>query len=458
MHLPAEIVSIICCSFKKSEIKNARLTCRLWSQALVPLLFDEVFLSTNRADFAIAHETIQRFQPSIKTLIFSSVVYEMIWLAEFKDETKKQCSSVRPSRGQAQWRDQHIRYTYDNYCALQKQQREDFGTGVFLAYLCRALKSLPNLQRIIITDGGTLTGDQMRGRGLWVLQTPCPVPACTLSDSGHLEYQLDPISGFRTSLANPCDLVTLAIWTTNRIVKEVAIEPRKFEDSPGTSLFSQNSDIMRPFAMRTYLEHLVKLRLTLMCDEPDGNLQNKTVAQALSGATNLQSLYLELRDFESPDKFYTPPTSRFLGCFEGCKFVELRSLILSGFYSTVPELLSFLGNSPQLQQLTLNEHRLHQRRWATAWAIAADQMRQLGNLKDVELNNLRGILFDNYLEELDGIYQDHYGNVEAFFFDHGPNPFTKKAIQRFYEDLKNDRPWKYREGGLGPEARYRLFH
>ena len=441
---------MICASLNKSELKIARLTCRSYEQTATPLLFDQVFLSTNRADFEVADETIRRFQPYIKTLVVSSVLYEMMSWTEFKEKTKDQCFSERQWKGNAKLRDQHIRYTFDNYRLLCEQQSDDLKSGVFLANLCRALQSLPSLQRIAITDGGTLTGGQMRGRGLWVLQTPCPVLACNLSDSEHLLYQLSPLSGFHSRFqlrfGNPWDLAILAMWTTNLLIKDIAVEARKYQDNPNTSLLNQP-------AIRSYLSNLVNLRLGLMSPKQDENIQNKNVAQALSAATHLQSLFIELRDFEAPEIYTTYPITRFSGCFDNYKFAELRSLILSGMDSRSHELLSFLRHHPQLRQLTLNEHRLKSGRWKNA----LDQMQNLGILKNVEFNNLRSEEFDDYLEE-DGIYRDYFGNVEAFFFENEPNPFTRKALEKYILDLERDRPWKYQHGGLGPEARYRLFH
>ena len=458
MDLPPELFRMVGRLFTKAELKDVRLTCKAFDRAVVPLLFDEIFLSTNRADFDIAHLIIRHFSPYVRTLVFSSVYYPVMSWTKFNSKTRLQrAERGRYKYGNMHVQQEHLRYGYRNYCQLQREQKVDVELGVCLAHLCRALKSLPILQKLVLTDGRSPMGDQMRGRGHWKIQELCPVPGCALSDDGHLEFQLLPESGFSSIITNPWDLAMLAMWTTGFTFKDIAIEPYQYAHGPQIDILNPVTDADSmfefPYDSCQYFVNLAKFRLRVDCSQLSSNFQWEDAMEVLSAATNLKSLYLENMD-RGPS---LDSSSTKLGTLvEYCKFPKLRSLILTGLDSTTDQLLQLFQASPQLTQLTLHKHTLT----SGTWEIVADSIYGLSSLHSVELDQLFGGWPENSKTSLDshfGCYYDYFGCVEAFLFDGGQNPFSVKALDD-WRRKKNTRARRFRNGVLGPEKRYELFH
>lgn len=346
MDIPLELQIMVCRLLNKKELKIARLVCKSFERVAVAFLFNEVFLSTTRADFEVAQLTIRHFRRHIKTLVFSSVYYPFLCWTEFKTATRSQ----KAWSGRPKGRDKHLRYGYLNYCRLQQEQDQDIMTGVCLAQLCSALFSIPDLQRMIITDGGTLVSSepsQIRGQGLWRIQKTCPVPACNLTDRGHLDYQLRPISGFKSRFADPWELSMLAVWTTKAVIKEIAVEPRI--ESPLLPI--QNfSTSQQPYSLRNHFRNLTKIRLCLSFAGSgqgdyrfdESSFAGRNIARALSAATDLKSLYLEVAWHE----YLRSTITRYQACLARCRF---QGSDRSSFLTSSQRQMSYCVSSKLLQ-------------------------------------------------------------------------------------------------------------
>ena len=215
LDVPTELLGLIFCYVEKKDLKSIRLVCKTFRQAALPSLFDEIYLSTNRADLEIAHLTIRHFKTSIKTMILSTVYYQELKWGDFK----------RLAMYKVKSRDHnlvaHLSLGYNNYCRLRSEQQEGLGSGACLAHFCSALRSLPNARKLIVTDfqPSDFSRDwQLRRGRFWKADGVCSLEDCKLSILEHLDYQVDPISGFSHEHTNPWSLAILALGATGTCV------------------------------------------------------------------------------------------------------------------------------------------------------------------------------------------------------------------------------------------------
>lgn len=178
-----------------------------------------------------------------------------------------------------------------------------------------------------------------------------------------------------------------------------------------------------------------------------------SVARALSAAQNLESLCIRL-SCGTEDHI---PVTAFDAIFdENCQFPKLRSLILSGFNSTLEQLLQFYDISNGLEQLTLQGHTLESKTWEE---FATKTRASLTSLKSIELSWVSGGMPSTFGEFSDGEFSlDTFGRVQDFFFRDGANPFSEQALLAHEKDLSEGREKVCKSGGLGAEERYRRYH
>ncbi|KAL6717852.1 hypothetical protein ACLMJK_003937 [Lecanora helva] len=480
MSLPTEVLLMAFKYMTKPDLKKLRLVCKQYSNAAIPVLYDKVFLSTNRADAEVTVLIIRHFAPYVKTLIFSSVLYDYMTYAQWRKRYGQRKRSFNTQREKDDFI-AHCQYVYENYFIIRQELQEDIRSGVCLAHLCRALQGLPNLRKVIVTDGGpstceiTSSSRESSSRGLWRKTDPCLVADCKLSNNEHLRYQMLPNSGFLSLVVNPWEMLQLAMWTTSRVIEDISVQPDISVQKNGRGL-GQNGpylpDLLMPNPYRPYeicdvMRNLTKFRLDVYYE---GNYESDPYSKVdfagpLSAATNLKALYL---GFTSVYEFIFEGQYRiFLGFLRNCRLPNLESLILSHINSTAEELLSFLRESRQLRQLTLQPHRLY----SSTWEAVANELRGLKSLKSVQLTELKGGWSEDSMASFDakeydmlhGAYQDVFGDVEGFLFRNEPNPFTETAMTQYFNDLVlGTRPIKPHDGqGVrlpGPETRYKLFH
>ncbi len=453
VHLPPEILGSTLRLLRKKDLKNARQVNKAWEKAAVPHLFNQVFLSTNVADLDTARLVIDHFGIHVKTLTLSMVWYRGMDSVKFGCWVKRQASGSLKNDLQC-----HMNYAYQTYCELQSDQTELLEKGICLAYLCRALRRLPHLQKLVLKDLGSESPDWMDNvysEGLARTLGPCLVTGCQLSQSEHLEILVQPASGFCYPIASPWNLAMLAWWAVGNPVRELAVESHAY-----LPLGSFINTVHKPCELDLLFQSLTKLRLDLSIDPDSENpedtscFQQGSVSLALSGAKSLQCLCIRAELSENLEDYR--PMTPFQMILGTCQFPKLRSLILCSCDSTSEELLTFLEASKHLQQFTLIYHGL----LSGNWEQAADWMRNSLTLEDIYLNDLYGdwvpgrSVVDFDAKE----YIDYFGHVQDFFLRHGPNPFSKEtlAVQRNY--LEEGRATTYVESRDAAEARYRRYH
>lgn len=169
MDLPPEILGLALSSLQKVDLKKARQVNKAWEKGAVPYLFDEVFLSSNPADFEAADLTMRTFTPFIKTVTFSSIYYMPVQWNYLKQEGRDQVPKGMRGKDSDLF-DQHLRVEYGNYCRLGDEQQEALERGTCLARLISAFQTLPNLQKLVLSDfgcKGVESETELRGRGHW---------------------------------------------------------------------------------------------------------------------------------------------------------------------------------------------------------------------------------------------------------------------------------------------------
>ncbi len=218
MEVPPEVLGRILAHLEKKDLKEIRLVCKQLERSAVSLLFDEVYLSTNPAEIEIAQNTVRNFGKSIKTVFFSAVEYEEMKWGHFKQAVGHYHAV------------EHGRLAYTNYCRLRQEQQEMFRTGTYFGHLCYVLRTIPNPQRLVITDfeasSQSHTWERRQSR-LWrVGDCPahCSIQGCAYGNLRHLSDMLRPQTLLRseTKDINPWALVMMGLAATGPYLSEHA--------------------------------------------------------------------------------------------------------------------------------------------------------------------------------------------------------------------------------------------
>ena len=452
---PPEILSLVCGYLPKNDLKRVRQVSKILGGAAVSCLFDEIFISQDKADFRIAKLVIRHFRYYIRTLVFSSIYYTKWHQNSFRRESLIKFAEY--SHLDSDIDSDHSWHAFTVYRTLRNKQQEIILKSISSpsspsspssAYLSLALASLPNIRKIILTD--TSSSRSMPSQSLQDYQPrnlkPCPVGDCDLTPADHLPDGLRQTGFSRTDSFNPWRPVLSALSTTQANIRELTMEPDNMCLGTKSVPFEMLSRAILSF------RNLTKLRLSLIRDTDQlygSRHVHRNVAKVLSNATNLESLSLDISDVK------LPPSSRcslFQDILGRCKFPKLRSLILAFFTSSDEELLRLLNHSTRLKQITINCFALAK----GSWMRVADWIRaSLPLLKHAELAHLYG----GFDMPIDGDeYLDLYGDVDNFLFASGENPFTKKALEKYLADKAARRQAPDVAGLLGYVGAYTKYH
>lgn len=348
---------------------------------------------------------------------------------------------------------------------VRSQQMESLEKGTCLAHLCRALRRLPNLQKLVLKDLGSepfRTTDNLYDDKLARSLDPCHESSCQTLPSDHLGFLVRPESGFRHEVASPWNLAMLAWWAVGSPVRELAVESWAY-----LPLRSFVSTVQKPCELNQMFQNLTKLPLNMLIAfrEPGfddvlhvRSFEEGLVSKALSSANNLRCLYITTRigdDYDEDNQTMT----LFQVILGTCQFPKLKSLILVSLDSTMEELFKFLGASKQLQQLTLVDHEL----FSGSWEQAADWIRSTLTLEEVDIADVYGSC-DVYgswkkdslmLDHVWGPSKGHFVRVQEFFLRHGPNPFSEEMLAARFGELEDARELTCDEAA---EERYQRYH
>ena len=449
MYLPLELRNLVFQDLTKSELKVARLVCKSFDQAAIPFLFDEVFVAARYSDLKIADLVASHFGGYLKTITLSFVGYKPLSLREYRRQ-------AQPKKA-LQYFNAHLHYAYEMYCKVGTDILEINESGELLAKVSLILNKSPNIRKMMITNCGN---DDMyytfrpHNHDPWKENELCPFKTCKLSVSDHLSFYLRPISPYQAA-PNPLHVAMLAMSAAKTTITELAMLHQSQERSPHESFLTRNAFEMttqQSYHLTLQLQSLTKLRMRLS-DRRGGIVISKPragrpIAEALSSAVNLQSLFIEgVRSELAFGHDTTTTMSSFLG---GCEFPRLRSLILASMSLTEYELDDFLKTSPCLKYLTLQFCALT----VGSWETLAIRLRSALRLKSVMFDSLTG----GFSGLQEGSYYDmNYHMVENFFLHNGKkNPFTKVAMDLWYENNSETRSAINK--ALSSEKLYEMVH
>ncbi|KAK0509697.1 hypothetical protein JMJ35_008091 [Cladonia borealis] len=415
MEVPPEVLGQILAHLEKKELKQVRLVCKQLERSAVPLLFDEVYLSANPAEIEIAQKTVQNFGKSIKTVYLSAVEYEEMKWGKFKSAVGRYDSL------------EHVRLAYTNYCKLCQEQEAMFRAGTYFGHLCYVLRTVPNAQRLVMTDfeayySRSYKPWEKRRLRLWrVGDCPahCSIQGCACGSLEHLSLMVDPRSllhGERAS-TDPWSLVMMGLAATGSQITELALAPLSRGYVPRGGF---DNTLQQPFSLQEIFQRFRKLRLGFRVND---GLVEKHIAQTLSAATQLKSLCVILCwDAYNFGKRRCGGPTVFQEILGECQFPQLRSLILDGFGSTEGELVGFLRGSSRLQHLTLTKHHLTEK---GRWDSCADSIQvALPSLEHILIHDVTSGASDVGFH---GMHDHFYSHREllGFFFQGKANPFTR---------------------------------
>ncbi|CAF9935724.1 MAG: hypothetical protein ALECFALPRED_006532 [Alectoria fallacina] len=149
MRLPPEVQTLVCQNMTKTELKNARLICKTLDQAVVPLLFDKVFVPVTYSDLDVADLVTSRFGLYIKTMTLSIVEYNPLSKKDFISY------GVFERNGKTlEMVNCHLEHAFEVYCKVRTENLEINKSGELLAKTCLILSKSPNVRKMILTDCG----------------------------------------------------------------------------------------------------------------------------------------------------------------------------------------------------------------------------------------------------------------------------------------------------------------
>ena len=448
--LPPEISSLVCGFLRKDTLKQVRQVSRIWERAAVPYLFDQIFISQDMADFRIAKLLIHQFRYHIRTLLFSSIYYEKVSRQTFRNECIRAGMFMKSN---IDFDKDHFDHAFTVYRTMRIKKQESITNGTTLAYLSFALTSLPNIQKIILTDissSRSMPHQLLQVYQPWELKA-CPIGDCDLSPADHVPDDLRGTGFLRKDSTNPWRLVLSALSTTKANVRELNMATHNLYVGTDSAAFS-----MSPWGLSQAIlsfRNLTKLGLFLIGDtkqftnDVDTHRVHENVAKLLSNAINLESLSLDLPKRKSGTRSSCPLFQDILG---QCKFPKLRSLILAFFASSDEELLRLLNHSKRLERIIIEHFTLT----TGSWMRVADWIRaSLPLLKHAKLTPVYG----GFDKPIDGEkYCDWYGGLDKFLFASGENPFTEEALGKYLADKAAGGP--NFDGWLGYVGAYNEYH
>ena len=324
---------------------------------------------------------------------------------------------------------------------MLEYEQQMLGKAHCVMQLSCALQKLPNLGEIVLTDEGSVANRRTRGPGSWTVDQDCSVPGCNLSTTEHgncQAYQVRPKSGLATAPSNPSDLVSLAMWSAKKGVKEIVMRSQDESSSYPMRCFSELV-CQCTYDIRHVFQSLTRLDLNLQINGSQFQTPyhiNNGVAKVLSVAKNLEDLCLRLSyPFMQPSFSGTTP---FQFCLGGCRFPKLKTIIFLTCHSSSDEMLAFLRGCPKLERLSLVAHALISGRWEET----SEQIRACASLNNVVLDGLQdgGIGWEgSWLAGHAKRYRDCYGRVRKLFSCNGANPFSQIALDQYDKDRAADK-------------------
>ena len=148
-HLLEKLLHISQEHVPKSNSKGLRFLCKSWEREIKPLLFNQIFLSLNRADLVIARKVLDKYAAYIKALVISSAFAQQS--NTFIDGRSSILSYIEIAN--TTWfseveKDCHI----NAYNKLFAQQRSYLKRNAQHFFIQSALRDATKIKEIVVTD------------------------------------------------------------------------------------------------------------------------------------------------------------------------------------------------------------------------------------------------------------------------------------------------------------------
>lgn len=153
MKLPLEIFQDVARRLSRKDLKQLRLVCKQFSEHLVPLLYDSVFLAIDSLELERAECILAHFKSSIKSVVVSPIKYPDLTLKQYRNcvVTLADETSFLPRLPYRSKVGEHVKKSYENYCIVQQRGSVD-GLEERMYHLLRTLlQNAPSLKKVVLT-------------------------------------------------------------------------------------------------------------------------------------------------------------------------------------------------------------------------------------------------------------------------------------------------------------------
>lgn len=425
MELPPELVHEVLKVLPKKDLKQLRLVCKTLSELATSHLFDSIFLTAIQEDLDDARLTLEHFASHIKTIIISPMYFYPYDKADYREEVRAGFVAAKVEISQAVWL-KHLNRGWHLYASLKQEAFDILANGKIGELFTEAIGHASNIRKVILVQEG-----RQKEFSTKALAKYCPLENCLVSRENHRWFRTYPIlppNGEGDSPPSPMRSIFMALSGKNVKVSEVTA-PRLHGEEP--HYVSPSSFDMTPLQVRStyrFLGNLSKLKLSLNMDSSADQLavMHGTVAKALSGATNLTCLLIDLHD-GMHHAILNSETTAFKAILGGCTFPKLRKFMLGLASAHEDELVLFFEENCTISMLVLSCVEIK----SGSWSRVADTIKQHLPIETIHFEQLYGGLLEDELGAEVTEWFDCFGNLESFMFHNGPNPLTVAEMARY---------------------------
>ncbi|KAL8803091.1 MAG: hypothetical protein Q9200_006356 [Gallowayella weberi] len=398
-YLPPEILRMVFENNSKRDVQNVRLVCRKLNNQATPLVFDALTLRLDMTFYEYSQRPPFSYGQHVRSLTVLTAEYkrkdnEENYLQMIRDDCDGREVIYDAAAGQK---------SFERYQEVQAHHREALEAGEMLVYLVALLKSMPNLQRVFLSDR------ICRPSGCDRLMN------CVCMAEKHDAYAVVPSSGL-----HGCGKVHWRILVTG-----LSLHPLHLSELVVTSNFSRAGlhadafDTTSVQLQRTanIFAGLKNLHIGIMFDRHGTGVSGQNLKWLLSKAIHLQFLSID-----NAFGLYCKCVDlvRLLG---GCQYPGLRSLVRKKFSSTQEDLLQLLVAFKKLEHLHLIIFKLRSGSWE---AVAEALKGGLLYLKDVQMKMIIGPARECPIPSV--------GQVQKYFRDTASNPFSRESLLKAKEE------------------------
>ena len=434
-HLPTELLRSVLRFLSNLDLKIIRQACKALNEAVIPILFQTIYLAPNIADMEAATLMCTRFPASIKVLVYSSSFYEKRLLGGFYNW--RMDYQGLPFEDLPQDNKAKLRRLWSIYWTLTNEYDNLIKSGKFHDHLCRVIKALPRLRKVVLSSDTRLRKNCACRQALLDAESRQEDPIRHAADAlasnrPHVvERCVQRGSDIESRQDNPLLGLLRALATTEAPIKELAVG---VELVCGADALSLRPNLLAFHEILTALpgaaQSLARLsHLTIHLqprhifdwrsdDAPD-------VSSFFRATPNLRQLELAVVDsLNICAHVKAGPicdhTGNAMGALLGSIVLpELKQLTLRSVDGYADSLLRFLRGSPLLKHVIFEKVYLR----SGTWARVVEEMREFLDLESIDVLEYFDMTdpFAWYSREDVPRYASL---IRSFYFEGGPNPLA----------------------------------